>query len=132
MNAAKADKVRFAREQRHEPTLGETVLWRHLRRAQLEAKFRRQHPIEDFVLDFYCEEALLAVEVDGPEHAARAEYDSYRDERMQARGIRTLRFSALEAINHPGAVVRQIREAVTEARRGLTPGPSPKRRGEPG
>ena len=116
MNAAKADKVRFAREQRREPTFGEALLWRHLRNGQLGARFRRQHPIEDFVLDFYCEEALLAVEVDGPQHGERRDYDEYRDARMQARGIRTLRVASLDVVNRPSAVVTLIRRALAEAR----------------
>ncbi len=91
MGAARRDKVTFAREQRREPTRAEKTLWGALRGQALGAKFRRQHPIGDFVLDFYCESARLAVELDGPSHEESAAYDAWRDEQLAHLDIRTLR-----------------------------------------
>ena len=114
MNAANSEKVRFAQEQRAIPTVAEALLWRHLRKQQLGVKFRRQHPIEDFVLDFYCEEKCLAIEIDGPHHMERQEYDRYRDERMLARGIRTLRFSSEIVVTQTAHVLEAIRAVVSD------------------
>ena len=64
---ADGHKLKFAREQRREPTQSEQRLWQHLRRHGLGLPFRRQHPIGDFVLDFYCAPARLAVEAGSPQ-----------------------------------------------------------------
>ncbi len=81
------------------------MLWETLRRRKLGVRFRRQHPIGDYVLDFYCGEALLAVEVDGPAHAQQEGYDRERDKWLASRGIRVLR--------RPDSLVRQdLREVL--------------------
>ncbi|HRV95829.1 MAG TPA: endonuclease domain-containing protein [Anaerolineae bacterium] len=70
-----------ARELRRPMTPQEQKLWRQLRSRQLcDLKFRRQHPIERFILDFYCHEHQLAVEIDGDSHAdpAQQRYDQAR------------------------------------------------------
>ncbi len=84
-------KIEFAREQRKEPTRAEEMLWEAVRRKQLGVRIRRQHPIGDFVLDFYCAEARLAIEVDGPVHEEQQGYDQWRDEQLAAWGIAVLR-----------------------------------------
>jgi 5-methyltetrahydrofolate--homocysteine methyltransferase len=91
--AASFEKLAFAREQRREPSKAERLLWNALRNGKLGFKFRRQHPIDLFILDFYCDAAKLAVEVDGPLHEGREEYDEWRDRRLQDMGVRTVRFS---------------------------------------
>ena len=74
-------------------------------------KFRRQHPLDDFVLDFFCHEAKLAVEIDGAHHAEQATYDQWRDERLAAMGIATLRIPAQEVESDFYRVLKTIREA---------------------
>ena len=59
-----------AREMRHPQTPAEASLWRALRNRQFKYKFRRQHPIDRFIIDFYCAEAKLLIEVDGASHLA--------------------------------------------------------------
>ena len=71
----------------------ERTLWALLRRKQLGLHFRRQHPIGPFVLDFYCATAKLCVEIDGPVHADRVEYDARRTAWLAKEGVRVLRFS---------------------------------------
>jgi len=107
---ADAGKVAFAREQRKKPTASEAVLWQALRGAQLGARFRRQHPIGDFVLDFYCAEACLAVEIDGPVHDGRPGYDEWRDEQLVGWGIRVLRVPDDEVRADLPGVLTRIRE----------------------
>ena len=77
-------------------------------------KFRRQHPLDDFVLDFFCHEAKLAVEIDGSQHTEQATYDQWRDERLAAMGIATLRIPAGEVEADPLGVLRAIRAACRE------------------
>ena len=107
-----AGKVTFAREQRQQPTRAEDLLWRALRRGQLGVKFRRQHAVGDFVLDFYCAQAQLAVEIDGPSHAALEDCDRWRDERLAARGIRVLRLPDEFVRSDPEKALQAIREAL--------------------
>ena len=61
-------------------SLSEKVLWKDLRREELGFKFRRQHPVGGYFLDFFCVEARLIVEVDGEQHLIRAEHDFDRDQ----------------------------------------------------
>lgn len=72
------------------------MLWQGLRVRVLGRKFRRQHAIGDFVLDFYCAEAYLAVEVDGSVHEQQHEYHERRDQRLARHGIWVMRVSARE------------------------------------
>lgn len=78
-------------------TLPEVLLWQALRREQLEGlRFRRQHPIGCYVLDFYCEQARLVVEVDGRAHEAgdNPRRDEIRDTWLESQGLRVLRLPA--------------------------------------
>ena len=84
-------KVEFARAQRKTPTRAEQMLWQAVRRKQLGVRIRRQHPIDRFVLDFYCAEARLAIEIDGPAHEAQKDYDDWRDQQLARWGIEVLR-----------------------------------------
>jgi very-short-patch-repair endonuclease len=71
--------LQAARELRHPQTPAEQKLWSRLRNRQLNGfKFRRQHPIDRFIIDFYCDEAKLCIEVDGDSHAEQIEYDQAR------------------------------------------------------
>ena len=113
----KGTKAR-AREMRKEATEAEKILWRHLRDSGLESKFRRQHPAGNFILDFFCHEAGLAVEVDGGGHAReeRAGYDAERTRALAAEGIRVIRFWNSEVMNNIEGVLVKIQEALRESR----------------
>ena len=113
-HAASPAKLTFAREQRRQPTAGERLLWEHLRDGALGPKFRRQHPLGDFVLDFYCPEAKLAVEVDGPSHAERPGYDAWRDAQLARRGVRVLRLPEAQVRHDLAGSVRRICAACEE------------------
>ena len=110
--AAASDKVAFAHEQRRQPTQVEALLWEQLRGNALGAKFRRQHPIADFVADFYCESAQLAVEVDGPVHLGTHTYDTWRDAQLTRLGITTLRIAEADVRSGLEHVLRLIRDAL--------------------
>ena len=103
--------VHGARMQRRAPTSAEEKLWQALRNRRLAGlKFRRQHPYERFVLDAFCVEHQLEIEVDGGVHAdlAQAVHDQERAEFLQARGIRVLRFSNADVEHNLFEVLRQI------------------------
>jgi len=108
--------LEFARQMRREQTDAERLLWSLLRdRRFMGYKFRRQQPIEPYVLDFYCHEAQLAIELDGGQHnepAARVR-DEERTRSLEARGIRVLRFWNNEVFNNLEGVLQTIYEALT-------------------
>ncbi len=83
-------------------TLPEIILWRHLKNRQLGGlRFHRQHPMLGYVLDFYCREHRLAVEVDGRvhDHPDQVAHDRRRDERLRSeRDILTLRIPAVDIL----------------------------------
>ena len=85
-----------ARKNRREMTLPEVLLWQRLSGSKLGAKFRKQHPIQPYVVDFYCASARLVVEVDGLAHdnAERAERDTVRDQALIDQGSDVLRLPA--------------------------------------
>ena len=90
------DKLRFFRKElRHNLTPAEARLWTYLKNSQLEGrKFRRQHSIGSYILDFYCPTEKLAVELDGEVHNTiqAQEYDEIRDLFLLNYGIKILRF----------------------------------------
>lgn len=104
------EKLRpLARQMRREPTPAEDRLWQRLRKRQvLRLKFRRQHAIDRFIVDFYCAEAGLVVEIDGPIHAYRQEEDSVRQEFLESLGLRVLQFRNQEVLDSLDGVVDQI------------------------
>ena len=78
---------------RHEPTKAERLLWQKLRCRQLGGyKFRRQHPIGNYIVDFYCAETKLIIEVDGDIHAYQEAYDAERTMDLEMLGYRVIRF----------------------------------------
>ena len=91
-------------------TLPEVLLWQQLRARPHGLKFRRQHPAGPYVLDFYCEEARLCIEVDGEAHAfsSVAAKDGHRDEWLSDAGIRTLRIAATDVLRNLDGVLQLI------------------------
>ena len=84
-------KLAFAKTLRRMMTPAERVLWRAIRRGQLGGlHFRRQQVVGSFILDFYCDAARLAVELDGSPHDSHGEYDERRDTRLRRLGIKVL------------------------------------------
>ena len=105
--------VARARELRETTTEAEKTLWRRIRSRQLlGTKFRRQHPIGEYIVDFYCDEAKLAVELDGGQHASSSDYDSARTQELARLGIRVLRFWNNEVLGNLDGVLQRISEAL--------------------
>jgi very-short-patch-repair endonuclease len=98
-----------ARELRQPQTPAEQKLWPRLRDRQLAGfKFRRQHPIDRFIVDFYCAETKLCVEIDGDSHAEQAEYDQARTAYLNESGYSVIRFTNREVFKHLEVVLQQI------------------------
>jgi very-short-patch-repair endonuclease len=98
-------------------TPAEARLWIHLRRSQLGCKFRRQHSVGPFVLDFYSPGVRLAIELDGAAHdSERAwHYDARRSRYLRENRIRIVRFVNAEVLQNLEGVLMAIREALREA-----------------
>lgn len=96
----------------------EQLLWIVLRNRQIaNAKFRRQFPLLNFILDFYSPDVKLAIEVDGGQHLDQAEYDHERTRLPKQRGILVLRFWNDEVLTKLEAVINVIGEVVQERQR---------------
>ncbi|HNW57074.1 MAG TPA: endonuclease domain-containing protein [Bacteroidales bacterium] len=93
---AKARIFKFAQEMRKNPTESEYVLWKNLKKFRAEGYiFRRQHPIDIFIADFYCHKLRLVIEVDGEIHnnEQSLEHDEGRTGELEKLGIKTIRFT---------------------------------------
>ena len=83
----------FARQLRSNATDAERAMWRQLRQRQLNGhKFRRQHAVGEYIVDFACVERKLAVELDGSQHMTNTSYDTTRTNALEEQGYRVLRF----------------------------------------
>lgn len=107
----------LAREMRHKPTPAEKILWQRVRDRQVNnAKFRRQHAIGQFLVDYYCAEVHLAIEVDGPIHQYTAGEDAIRQEFLETMGITVLRFTNEQVIENLRTVLKEIGDRIIELR----------------
>ncbi len=96
---------------RRNQTPQEIILWSKLRRGNLDLKFKRQFSVGPYVLDFYCPQKKLAIEIDGSQHLENKEYDTERTEYLSILGIKVLRFWNNEInANIDGVVVKIINE----------------------
>ena len=77
-------------------SVSEKVFWGYIRKGKVGFKFRRQAPVLGFILDFYCPEANVCVEIDGEQHLEQVEYDRYRDNELAQAGIITIRIPSLD------------------------------------
>jgi very-short-patch-repair endonuclease len=108
-----------ARELRKNATDPEVFLWQFLRRNQInDARFRRQHPYKGYILDFYCHELKVAIELDGSQHLdeEQHQHDEQRTQDLNEDGIQVLRFWNSDVLNNTEAVLGEIWEVIEEIR----------------
>lgn len=118
----------FARLLRRRQTEAEQVLWRCLRARQfMGLKFRRQYPLPPYMLDFYCPEQALVLELDGSQHVEAAAHDRRRTDFLRMRGLTVLRFWNNDVIVDAASVLESLRCFIINR---PSPRPSPHERGE--
>jgi len=112
---AKPSVMESAKLLRNNMTYHEKLLWEKLKGKQIcGIRFRRQHPISLFIVDFYCHEVRLVVEVDGEIHYDRIDYDDGRSAKMERFGIKVIRFTNFEVENNIEKVIMRIETTVIE------------------
>ena len=112
----------YGRELRQESTEAEKLLWEELRNRKFNGlKFRRQHPLDKFIVDFYCNEKKLVVELDGSVHDEKInkEYDEARTAMLVGLNIIVLRFKNEEVINDMQGVLKKIRDVANMLNRDI-------------
>ena len=105
-------KTAFAKYLRRNMTMPEVILWAKLKNNQLGVRINSQKVLYGYIADFYCEDAKLVIEVDGPCHDSQKLYDRTRDQHLKEKGIDTVRFTAQEVNNNTNAVVALIKQAI--------------------
>jgi len=106
---AKPETLSAAKILRKNMTLCEKLLWERLNLKQVcGLRFRRQHPIDFFIVDFYCHEARLVIEIDGEIHNQQREYDDGRSAEMEKYFIKVIRFTNSEVENNIDNVIIKI------------------------
>jgi very-short-patch-repair endonuclease len=113
MSQRRRRKIAFSKELRQRSTYTEEIAWKLLRAGRcLGLKFRRQYGISGFIIDFYCFEHRLAVEIDGSSHDGRESYDIMRQSTLEHEGITFIRISADEMETRPEILIDRIRVCV--------------------
>jgi len=106
----------LARELRNNSTLSEVLLWKHLKSKQIKGyDFHRQKPIDNYIVDFFCSELMLALEIDGISHDCEEKdiYDKMRQKRLEELGVKFLRFNDLDIKKNIEGVVAEIEKWIT-------------------
>ncbi len=110
----KVDLIKKSRYLRKEETIEEKMLWKFLRNNKLGFKFRRQHPLDKFILDFYCPEMKLCIELDGGVHNKETKnYDLGRQEYLNSKDIKVLRFWNSEIAKNLPSVILKIKKELS-------------------
>jgi very-short-patch-repair endonuclease len=118
----------LAKELRRNMTLSEVLLWNELKKKKmLGFDFDRQRPIGNFIVDFYCKELQLAIEIDGDTHIYKYDYDEERQWSLEMLGIHFLRFEDIEVKKNMNNVLRVIENWIEKNK----PTPGPSREGNP-
>jgi very-short-patch-repair endonuclease len=115
---ARGELFRLAFRLRKNQTPAEKILWKHLKKLRSEGYvFRRQHPVEFYIADFYCHKLKLIIEVDGEIHHLKDvnEHDDNRSGELNRFGIKIIRFKNDEILNNQEFVMKQIRKYITES-----------------
>jgi very-short-patch-repair endonuclease len=108
-----------ARENRRNPTVAERKMWYEvLGNKEFDGlKFIRQKPIDHFIIDFYCAELMLAVEIDGDSHDEQREYDELRTERLKDFGITVIRYANTDILHNLNGVYQDLKNKVEMLRK---------------
>jgi len=104
----------LARELRKNSTLAEVLMWQNIKGKCYGYEFHRQVPISDFIVDFYCHELRLAIEIDGNTHDYNFDYDELRQKQLESLGISFIRFSDRDVKRNINDVLRALEFVISE------------------
>jgi len=102
----------LARQLRKNSTLSEVLLWQRIKQKGYGVQFHRQVPLLEYIVDFYCHELKLAIEIDGDSHNFKEGYDIKRQKELESYGIRFLRFTDLDIKKNMFSVLLSIEQTI--------------------
>ena len=110
--------IEKARENRGRPTPAENKLWFEVLQGRRLSglKFTRQKPLDRYIVDFYCAELMLAIEIDGDSHDARGRYDEARTRRLNALGVEVVRYANADVMGNVEGVYVDLQKRVSDMR----------------
>lgn len=105
----------FARKLKNDSTFTEIMMWNYLKKKQLRGfDFDRQRPIDKYIVDFYCKDLFLAIEIDGESHYGNPEKDRKKEKRLNELGVKVLRFDDMEVVHQLDKVLEKIERWIDE------------------
>ena len=105
----------YARKLRNNSTYTEVQLWNYLKKKKLRGyDFDRQKPIDNYIVDFYCKDLMLAIEIDGESHYGIKEKDEKMEKRLNELGVTVLRFDDLDIVHKLDKVIEKIEKWIDE------------------
>lgn len=104
----------FARDLRNNSTLSEVLLWQQIKSKAIGYEFHRQVPIDQFIVDFYCHELMLSIEIDGSSHNDKYDYDMDRQSKLQDLGVEFIRFNDLDVKKNMAGVLIALEHKIRE------------------
>ncbi len=114
----------IARKLRNNSTLSEVLLWQQIKNRQIRGyKFLRQKPINEYVVDFFCHDLMLAIEVDGETHNYKQYSDRERQNRLELLGIKVLRFLDIDIKKNLDGVLKMIHKCIEKLEKEHPPNP---------
>jgi len=102
------------RKLRQNSTLAEILLWKNIKDRALGYEFHRQVPIDEFIVDFYCHELSIAIEIDGYTHDYNVIYDELRQKRLESLGIKVVRFTDEDVKEFMNDILRSLQGDILE------------------
>ena len=104
----------YARYLRNNSTLSEVLLWQKIKNKAFDVQFHRQVPLLDYIVDFYCHELMLAIEIDGDSHDFKYDYDIRRQGKLEEYGVKFIRFTDLQIKKEMFSVLLALEQTIKE------------------
>jgi very-short-patch-repair endonuclease len=102
----------YARQLRNNSTLSEVLLWKNIKNKGFDVQFHRQVPLLNYIVDFYCHELMLAIEIDGDSHQFKYDYDSNRQGELEKLGVTFLRFSDIDVKKNMFSILITLEQTI--------------------
>jgi very-short-patch-repair endonuclease len=120
------DLKKLARQLRNNSTKSEIILWNKIKKKSMGYEFHRQVPVSEYIVDFYCHELMLAIEIDGVSHDYNYEHDDSRQKELERYGIRVIRFldeDVKKGLNEVLRILTYIISEIEDLKRETSPLP---------